>query len=176
MRQETGLSLRNQILLAFFAIFGISLKPFISPIANIITDPLHVMGGSTSGGIYMMILVLARRIIGYKYSATYVGFIQGVLSIFLGISSFHGVLAIIIYTVPGIMIDYIFTLSINEETKSIAGCIIANISGSLITNALFFQVPFLSFSLMIMLGISSAYGGGMLSNHIYARIKKAIRV
>lgn len=162
MRQTT-FTTRQLVLLPLFAGFGIVLKPVIAPVVNLLTDPLMVTGGSTAGGIYMAVLLLGKLFSGHRLGGTVIGFLQGVLALTLGVTGFHGVWAIPIYTAPGLVMDVLVPLIPWPPRRKLPlCCVAANLTGSLITNVLFFSLPSGAFFLMICLGILSGWLGGWL--------------
>ncbi len=134
------LTLRDLILIALFAAIGIAAKPVVSPVANLLTDPLRITGGSAAGGIYMAVLVLARLLVPKRGSAALTGLLEGFLALFSGVTSFQGLLAIAIYTLPGIAVEIVFALFSPSCFAACAACVAANMTGASLTNALFFRL------------------------------------
>lgn len=166
---------KRLILIAMMAAIGISIKPFVAPIANLITDPIHVTGGSTAGGIYMAILVISGLIIEGNYNCTKVGLIEGILALSLGITGFQGPWAILVYSLPGLVADIVLKLKLDIKDRIILSCILANLTGSIITNTIFHHLPFLPFILMILLGILSGWFGGKITIYLYERLKISLK-
>lgn len=167
---------RDLILIALLSITGICAKRFISPVFNLITDFIYIPGGSTAGGIYMMFLTLGAVIIKRRHVAVYIGFLQGFFAIILGVSSMHGLFALIIYTVPGIVIDFVLSLKKENDLLPIlmlANCL-GNVSGSLMTNYLFFNLSPIPTLLFFALSIISGSLGGYLAFLLLKRLKFAI--
>jgi len=63
-------SARDLIIIASIAAVGIAVKPIVNPITKLISTPLGIPGGSLSGGLYMMWLVLVVTIINKRWTGT----------------------------------------------------------------------------------------------------------
>jgi hypothetical protein len=165
---------KDMILIAILATMGISIKPFISPLFNIITDLIFIPGGSSAGGIYMMFLTIGAVLINNEHVAIYIGIIQGLIALLMGISGFQGALAIIIYTAPGITIDFIvkFRSKFNYKLVVMVATALGNLTGSLMTNFIFFHLKLVPASLFLIFAILSGLLGGQLAFIITERIKK----
>lgn len=152
------------ILIALMASLGIATKSIIVPLIHIVTGPLYIPGGALAGGFYMMWLVLGAGFINKKGAATLVALVQGIMMMVMGIYGTHGALSIISYTLPGIMID-VLLLFTKGQCRSLAtcffACMIANITGTFMSNLLFFRLPIIpllfTFSLAAMSGGIGGY-------------------
>lgn len=164
------------LLIAVLASMGIIIKPFISPIFNIITDLIFIPGGSSAGGIYMMFLTIGTILINNKRVAMYIGLLQGILVFITGISGFQGALSIIIYTAPGITIDFImkFRNKFNYKYTVMVSTALGNLTGSLMTNFIFFKLKLVPASLFFIFAILSGLMGGYLGFIVTERIKNIL--
>ena len=94
-------TLKELILMAMLAVMGMVLKPFLSPLFNLLTDFIRIPGGSAVAGISELFLVAAAALIGKKGTALITGLLQGLISLTTGISAAAGVLVLITYSLPG---------------------------------------------------------------------------
>ena len=163
------------VLISMMAAIGIAIKPIIVPLVHIVTGPLFIPGGAVAGGFYMMWLVLGCELVGKRGTATLIGAVQAIIVLSTGVFGTHGVLSLLTYTLPGIMIDLVFLLLPKNDTVRIrmffAG-IAANVCGTLLSNMIFFRLPLIP----LMLGLSAAALsgglGGWLAYLISTRVKK----
>lgn len=164
------------LLIAILASMGTIIKPFIAPVFNIITDLIFIPGGSSAGGIYMMFLTIGAILINKKNVAMYIGLLQGILVFITGISGFQGALSIIIYTAPGITIDFImrFRNKFNYKYVVMISNALGNLTGSIMTNFIFFKLKLVPASLFFVFSILSGLMGGYLGFIITKRINNII--
>lgn len=156
----------DYVLIALLAAIGIASKPIFSPIANVITDPFMIPGGSTAGGLYMIWLVVGTQLIKKPHTATLIGSVQGMLAIITGVTGFQGLLSLVVYTLPGVTIDLVLKvikkhvpLSIRLPLAGLCG----NLTGTFLTNLLFFRLKPLPCALFFCMSILSGCIGGYLS-------------
>jgi len=163
------------ILMALMATIGIAIKPIIVPLAHIITGPLYIPGGAVAGGIYMMFIVLGAALIGKKGTATLISIVQAIMVISLGIYGTHGILSLLTYILPGIIVDlYLLLFRVKEFDLGnyfISG-ILANISGTFLVNIIFFRLPFIPLILTLSAASLSGGIGGIIAYTIVKRLKK----
>ncbi len=151
------------------------MKPLAVSLVHIITGPLFIPGGALAGGLYMMWLVLGAGMLKKPGSASLIGLVQAVMVLALGIFGSHGVFSFLTYTLPGVGVDLVLLLpGINAEDKIamfLAG-IAANITGVVLTNLIFFRLPFLPFLLSLSLGAFSGAIGGLIAYKIKEQLEK----
>lgn len=168
-------SILEIIIIALIAAIGVAIKPVIVPLAHIITGPLYIPGGAIAGGLYMMWIVLGAGLVEKKGTATLISIVQAIMVISLGIYGNHGILSLITYILPGIMVDlYLLLFRVKELNMwdYFIGGILANISGTFLVNAIFFRLPFIP--LMLTLSAASLSGGigGLIAYTVTSRLKK----
>lgn len=167
LRELTGrFSIFHLLVTALMAAAGIAVKAVIVPLVHIVTGPLYIPGGAVAGGIYMLFLVLGRGICG-KFGAGFLtGLIQAVMVMIGGISGSHGVMSLITYALPGLAVDIVFLISRHGKVSVyhyLAGGIAANLTGSLLVNMVFFNLPFVPLMLSLTLGSFSGGLGGVVA-------------
>ena len=164
------------VLIALMAALGIAVKPLIGPLVHMVTGPLYIPGGAVAGGFYMLWLVLGAGLVGKRGSATLVGFIQGLIVLISGSFGSHGLVSIITYTLPGLMIDGSFLIVRRKWTTLydffVAG-IIANFTGTFLSNLVFFRLPTVPLILSLASGAFSGGLGGIIAWQIYKGLKAA---
>ena len=67
-------TVKDLIIITSIAALGIAVKPIINPITKIISTPLGIPGGSLTGGLYMLWLVLTIVIVDKPLTGTLYGF------------------------------------------------------------------------------------------------------
>ncbi len=161
------------VLLSFMAALGIAIKPFIMPLVYFISTPLLIPGGSLAGGFYMLWIILGAALINKPLSASIIGFMQAIMVMITGTVGSHGILSIIIYIIPGIMVDivvFIFRKSEDKKFMMFISCILANVSGLLLTNIIIYNLPLIPLITSITVGAVSGGIGGLISFNIYTKL------
>lgn len=163
------------ILIALMATLGIATKPIIVPLTHMITGPLFIPGGAVAGGLYMFWLVLSAGLIGKRGVATLTALVQALIVVVTGSFGSHGIVSVITYTLPGLMIDLVFLLIRRKWTSVydyfLAG-IIANLAGTYLTNLVFFRLPLVPLLMSLSSAILSGGVGGLIAYQIYKQVKK----
>ena len=105
--------------MAICCVLGMFTKKIINPFANIITEALHIPGG-ISTGFSIMFLVIATEVVrgddtdeqddDIRKCGTLMGIVQGLLSLALGRVGSMGIFMPIGFIIPGISIDFIYSL------------------------------------------------------------------
>ncbi len=163
------------ILLALIGAAGIAVKPFVVMIAHLITAPLLIPGGSLAGGFYMSFIVLGGALINKRGAVTITCLVQGIIVLISGVYGSHGMVSLITYLLPGIFVDALWIL-LSVKIHSLVTCflagIVANVSGSVLVNFVFFRLPLVPLLLSSALAAFSGGLGGILIWQIVKRIKK----
>jgi len=111
MKKDKGFLIFDLIIISMMAALGIATKPLITPLVHIITGSLFIPGGAVAGGFYMIWLILGASIVKKKWTATVIAFLQAILAIIMGTAGNFGVLSLILYILPGMVVDIVFFLS-----------------------------------------------------------------
>src|SRR6056297_3895807 len=93
------------IVIALTASLGLASKPIIVPITHMITGPLFIPGGAVAGGFYMMWIVLSASLVNKRGAATLTALTQALIVMLSGSFGSHGIISIVTYSLPGLMID-----------------------------------------------------------------------
>ena len=123
----------------------------------------------------MMWLVVAMGLTGQRGSATLVGVVQAILVMVAGLPGSHGAMSLISYTLPGVMIDLGLLLirrRIDNMACAFLAGILANITGTAVTNILFFSLPAIPLLLSLAVAAFSGGLGGILSWELLKSLKK----
>ena len=168
-------SILEIIIIALMASLGLATKPIIVPITHMITGPLFIPGGAVAGGFYMMWIVLSASLINKKGAATLTALTQALIVMISGSFGSHGVISILTYSLPGIMIDLYLIISrrmiINKVDFFISG-IIANLSGTYLSNLVFFRLPIIPLAISLLSASLSGGLGGILAYMIKNQLNK----
>jgi len=164
---------RDLIIIAGLAGIGLAIKPLVSPLSKMITSPLMIPGGSFTGGLYMLWMVLAVLIVDKFGTGIIYGILQALVVMVIGIRGNQGLLSLISYTLPGLLVDLVY-LVIPHPDKIWAQmllCALSNMTGAIVVAIFVFHHP-LPFILIIE-GMSMVSGiiGGWISWAIYKTIK-----
>jgi energy-coupling factor transport system substrate-specific component len=171
-------SVYDLIIITVMAALGIALKPVIVAAVHFISTPLMIPGGSLAGGLYMMWLVLAFAITGKCGAGTLVGLVQAVMVMLLPIPGSHGAMSLISYTAPGLALDILMFIIVVlpgrdfDRLASFFGGLVANLTGTLMVNMIFFKLP--PFFLLVTVCAASLSGGlgGLIVWELYRVAKK----
>ena len=164
LKQDTFLgkfTLFELILIALIAALGIAVKPVVVALSHLITGPLLIPGGALAGGFYMLFVVLGGALVGKKGSATLICLIQGIVVLVSGVYGSHGAASLITYVVPGLLVDALWIIC-RTDGRSLAACftggIVANMSGTVLVNFVFFRMPV---ELLLFIAVVAALSGGV---------------
>lgn len=167
-----GFSVLELVAIAVVSALGVATKPIVVPLVHIITGPLFIPGGAIAGGFYMLWIVLGIGIVKRPGTGTLIGIIQGLLVIVTGAMGTHGIMSIVSYTLPGLAADLVFILAGSKRFNILhfmAGCMAANVTGTFISNAMFFRLPFETLLLLLSgAALSGALGGVLAWNMLRA--------
>lgn len=162
------------IFMALCCTLGLFVKKLVNPLANVITEALHIPGG-ISTGFSIMFLVIAVEIVMMKRSGLMMGFVQGFLALVLGRIGSMGALAPLGYIVPGMTIDFVYSLQKYLKLSRTERMVLANglaaVMASVTANMLVFHLsgPVLWLYLCVSLTSGSIYGylGSLIVVRLY---------
>lgn len=165
--------LQRLTFMALCCSLGLVVKKLVNPVANIITESLHIPGG-ISTGFSIMFLVIAAEIVGTKQCGLLMGTVQGALALVLGRIGSMGIFAPIAYLVPGMVIDGVYRgnryLKLPRTERMMAANALAAVSASLTANLLVFHLHGPAFWLYICVSAASGSIYGVLGSAIVKRI------
>ncbi len=166
------ITLKQLILCGNLAVLGMLAKPLFSPMFNLLTDFIHIPGGSVTAGISILFLVFGSLLVRKPGIAALMGFLQAVISLSAGISAAAGALVLITYTLPGVMIDLAVCapLPVPLKTKAVLAGTFGVLAGAASTNLLYFHLSLIPFLLFYIFGILSGALGGYLAWVILNRL------
>ncbi len=159
-------SLYELVIMAVIAALGIALKPIISPLAHIVCGPLMIPSGTLAGGLYMMWIVIGYGLVKKPGTALIICLIQALLVIFTGVIGSHGIVSLVTYLLPGVLVEIVMLVS-RHRACCIGCCVVggmaANMAGTVATNVVFFQVPGVYLILILSLSAVSGLIGGIIA-------------
>lgn len=171
----SSFSVFNLIIIALVSSLGVATKPIVVPLVHIISGPLFIPGGAIAGGFYMFWIVLGAGFVNKSGTGTLIGIVQSILVIATGAMGTHGIMSLISYTLPGMAVDAIFLISTNKNHNIlhyVFGCMAANVTGTLISNILFFRLPEVTVVLILSCAALSGAIGGIIASSIMNVIEK----
>ncbi len=138
---------------------GLIAKKIISPVADIVTEFLHIPGGIATG-ISLMFLTVAASLLRIPGCATLMSVVQSLLALSFGMVGSMGFLAPVGYIVPGIVIDLCLYFSAKIKLSPTSGILIASIvssvSAALIANIIVFHLG--SLVLLVYISVAATTG------------------
>ena len=141
---------RDLIIIAGLAGIGLAIKPLVSPLSKMITSPLMIPGGSFTGGLYMLWMVLAVLIVDKFGTGIIYGILQALVVMVIGIRGNQGLLSLISYTLPGLLVDLVYLVISHPEKiwAQMLLCALSNMTGAIVVAIFVFHHP-LPFILII---------------------------
>ena len=127
----------------------------------------------------MLFIVVAAGLTEKRGAATITCIVQALLVLVTGVTGSHGIFSLVTYTLPGVMVDLLL-LVIRHRGCCRLCCFFAgmtaNVTGTLLTNVVFFRLPLIPLLLMLFAAALSGGLGGLIAHGIIGRIKKLIPV
>ena len=160
------MTLFDLVTIAMMSALGIAVKVVLVPLVHIITGPFFIPGGSISGGIYMLFIVLGAMLVKKTGAAFLVCLVQAILVTVTGTMGSHGIMSMMTYLMPGMGVEILyFVIGKYKYTKG--GCfsagVVANVLGSFGVNFVFFRLPLIPLLLTLSLSALSGGLGGLLA-------------
>lgn len=163
------------VVISLMAALGIAVKIVVTPLAHMISGPLNMPGGALAGGFYMFWIVLAGGLVGKRGATTLTALIQALMVLVIGTAGSHGIMSIVTYTLPGLMVDCVFLIT-RREIKSnmdfFIGGMVANMTGTLLTGSMFFRLPMLTLVMIVASGMLSGGLGGLIAHATYVGVNQ----
>lgn len=167
--------LRRMLFLALCCDFGLFAKQLIAPLANIVTDALHIPGG-VGTAFSLMFVVIASALVSRFGCASLMSAVQSLLAIALGRVGSMGILSPIGYIVPGIAIDLILLLT--KRLPHMDRMVLANTAASacaaLTANAIVFHLKGTPLALYLCVASVSGAFCGLLGARMVPLIRRAV--
>ena len=199
MRQSR---LANLNFMALCCVLGLFTKKLINPLANVITESLHIPGGISTGFSIMFLVVAAEVVHGgvpsfeqrpgdrgyrsgrygarknpWRHCGTLMGVVQGFLALCLGRIGSMGLLAPIGYIIPGVAIDLVYGFShrfgLDRTERMVFANALAAVMASVTANVIVFRLW--GPVLLVYLGVSATSGTmyGFLGAMIAGKLQRA---
>ena len=149
--------------MALCCVLGLFTKKLINPLANVITESLHIPGG-ISTGFSIMFLVVATEVVRQKHCGALMGAVQGFLALCLGRVGSMGLLAPIGYFMPGVAIDLVYGLNercrFDRTERMVFANALAAVTASVTANIIVFRLwgPVLLLYLCVSATSGTIYG------------------
>ncbi|MDZ7330621.1 MAG: ECF transporter S component [candidate division KSB1 bacterium] len=166
------ISTLDAVFIALMAACGLALKPIIGPLFKLIGSAFLIPSGSLAGAVYMIWPSLAILIVRHIGAATLVGIIQGIIVLVTGIYGSHGILSLLTYTVPGIVIDLVYWLirGFRYRWLMFLPAAFGNAAGSAIVGIILMHIPLLPLILGLIPAFIFGGIGGLLSLLLYSAL------
>lgn len=163
------------IIMALCCDLGIVGKKLIAPIANLITESIHIPGGIGTS-FSLMFIVIAVSVIPRTGVAVIMSIVQSILSVALGTVGSMGILSPLGYILPGICIDVVFWIFRRFRNESSFAEILANamasVAASLTSNYIVFHLSGLLLIIYLMVSFLSGIICGFIASMVSARIRR----
>ena len=175
MRQE---KLRQLIFLALCCDLGLFSKRLVAPLANILTDALHIPGGIGTSFSLLFLVVAAMLLPGNGWGIR-MGVVQSALALAMGMMGSMGALSPIGYIVPGMVIDAVIFLGHRFHWEDSLTALLANMlsaaSASLTANLIVFHLWGVALLLYITVALFSGALCGLLAYSLVGRLRPVLK-
>jgi hypothetical protein len=175
----SSFSVFDIIVIAMCAGLGIAVKSVVTPLVHIVTGPLFIPGGAVAGGIYFLFIVLAASLVGRLGAATLTCIVQAIVVIIFGIFGNQGIMSLVTYSLPGLVVDA-FYLIVRKQGFNAFTCffmgLLANMTGTFMSNLVFFRLPFVPLMLTLLAGALSGGLGGLIAWSVTKQLRKLMPV
>lgn len=159
------------LILTFCMVAGFVAKRVVMPFTVILTDFVRIPGGSLATGFALAFLVIGVSLVPVRGAGTLMGFVQGAMALFLGMSGYQGALALVTYTLPGLVIDLCAAVMKERDVLYfMLTCVLSNTACALFSNVLVFHLHGLSLLLWVLMGALSGIAGGLAAGLLYRRL------
>ena len=169
--------LRRLIFLALCCDLGLFTKRLIAPVANILTDSLHIPGGIGTSFSLMFLVIAAMLTPGFGCGIL-MGAVQSAIALSLGMAGSMGALSPIGYIVPGFVIDCVIFLSrktgLSDDVTMLAANMLAAASASLTANIIVFHLSGVVLMLYVAVAFTSGAICGVLGGSLVPRLRPII--
>ena len=168
---KTKVPLRHLVFLGLCVALSLVTKRVISPMTNILTDFIRIPGGSAATAFSLMFLIVGTSGLQWHWAATSAALVQSLIALSMGMSSYQGIMAIVTYSVPGLVID-LFRMHWRQRggTYFSLCCAAANIAGAMLTNLLVFLLKGVAFLLWVLVAASMGLLAGLIGEELYRRL------
>ena len=166
--------LRHLVFWALCCTMGMFSKRLIAPVANLLTDFLHIPGGIGTS-FSLMFLIVAAQLVPYRRSCTIMSIVQSGLALGLGMVGSMGALSPIGYIVPGIAMDLVLWMAAKGKVTGETAFVAANMTGAvcaaLTANGIIFRLWGLPLLLYLCVATTSGAIFGMLGSVLVKKLK-----
>ena len=177
MREKRYFTTKQMIFMAICCDLGIIVKKLIGPLANIITDNLHIPGGISSA-VSLSFIVIAAVMVNRFGAAMIMSIVQCAISVSITGGGSMGAYSILAYFVPGMIIDCVvwvfYKLKIGRQLKCFTANVFGSISTCLIANSLVFRLRAVPLVLYCSIGAFSGALSGYFAIIVVDKLKKII--
>ncbi len=154
-------TLRQLVFMAICCDLGLFGKRLVAPLANILTDALHIPGGIGTS-FSLMFLVVAAAMVPVTGVASVMGAVQSALALGFGMVGSMGALAPIGYILPGLTIDLVLFFGRRMRTDRSFLLLLANMLGALTAALTANLIVFRLWGIVLMLYAAVALFSGAL--------------
>lgn len=163
--------LRHLTFLAICIALSLVTKRVISPVTNLLTDLIRIPGGGAATAFSLMFLLVGTSGLHWRWATTAAAFVQSLIALSLGMSSYQGLFAVLTYSLPGLVIDlFRMFFPLRDKTYFSLACAAANTAGAFLTNLLVFQLEGIAFLLWMLVAASVGLFGGLLGELLFQKI------
>ena len=171
------ISLTSLIFMAICCDLAIMSKKLISPLANIVTEFLHIPGG-ISTTFALMFIIIGANLCEFVGCATLMCFVQSMIAIISGHTGSMGMMVIVSYVVPGIVIDLLMLCLKPFVKKRTAKAValtnaLSGVSAAVCANCITFRISGIPLLIYLLVAFTSGCIFGAVASIIIKRIYRS---
>lgn len=176
--KKKKLTLKRLIFMALCCDIGFVSKKLISPVTNLITDSLHIPGGIGSS-FSIMFIIIGAVICDVPGCAILMCAVQGMTAVIIGAGGSMGLLMVVGYIVPGIVIEICLLIFrklkiVSSNTIAVTNAL-AGASATVFANAVTFGLKGIALVLYVAVGFTSGVIFGYLGALLLKRLRPILR-
>ena len=170
------INLTSLIFMAICCDLGIISKKLISPFANVATEFLHIPGGIATT-FSLMFIVIGACICDFLGCATLMCVVQSMIALLIGHTGSMGMLVIIAYIVPGIVIDLLMLCKKHFFKKTTVEFIavtnaVSGVSAAACANIITFRLSGLVLVIYLLVAFTAGCIFGAVASIVIKRLGK----
>ena len=156
---------------------GMICKKLISPLAKAVTESIHIPGG-ISTAFSLAFIVTGALLVGRFGAAMIMSLAQCGVALALGSVGSLGMVSIVAYLIPGLIIDVVLFVFSGKEgglyLKAVVSCALAGLSSCLISNLIIFHLTYPLVLIYCFVAFAAGALGGVCAGVMARKVKPII--
>ncbi|MCK5224807.1 hypothetical protein KAR04_08545 [Candidatus Calescamantes bacterium] len=163
------------MVIGLMAASATALKPILAGLVHALKASLNIPGGAIIGGIYFLPLIVGKGVSRFGFTGFFIGLTQAILMITTGAYGANGVLSLVSFSLPGLMIDVIYYTIKHELWRAVIATALANATGLTLVMILLGKYPLNLFVILLGAGILGSAFMGIFNYGISKQINRILK-